>query len=265
MPRNDDRADLHERRQVVARREQQPHRQHRGDEAVDHHRPGEVGARPGERRPPRRALRHPLAAEQRQRAAARSRCRSPRRRLPGRSMLIHQPISSAIGIVHEIVNRPHGLSRSALTTTSASTASRMIMIAKIATMPATPATGFTSSFAIWPSDLPSRRIDAHRMTKSCTAPPSTTPTISQIVPGRKPNCAASVGPDQRAGAGDGREVVAEEHPLGRRHEVAAVVQPLGRRGAPRVEAEDRLRDEPRVEAVGDRDRCRRPRPPATPR
>ena len=68
------------------------------------------------------------------------------------------------------------------------------MIAKMATMPATPATLFTSSLAIWPSDLPSRRIDAHRITKSCTAPPSTTPTISHSVPGRKPNCAASVGP-----------------------------------------------------------------------
>ena len=43
-PRSDDRADLHERRQVVARREQQPHRQHRRDEAVDHHRPGELRA-----------------------------------------------------------------------------------------------------------------------------------------------------------------------------------------------------------------------------
>ena len=99
-----------------------------------------------------------------------------------------------MGIVAAIVNRPHGLSRSALTTTSASTASRMIMMAKTATIAAMPATGLTSSFAIWPSDLPSRRIDAQRMIMSCTAPPSTTPAISQIVPGRKPNCAASVGP-----------------------------------------------------------------------
>ena len=68
--------------------------------------------------------------------------------LPGLKALIHQPMNSAIGIVIESVNRPHGLSRSALTTTSASTASRMIMIAKIATMAARPATGFTSSFAI---------------------------------------------------------------------------------------------------------------------
>ena len=68
------------------------------------------------------------------------------------------------------------------------------MIARIATIAARPATGLTSSFAIWPSDLPSRRIEAIRIVKSCTAPPRTTPTISQSVPGRKPNCAASVGP-----------------------------------------------------------------------
>ncbi len=35
------------------------------------------------------------------------------------------------------------------------------MIARIATIAASPATGFTSSFAICPSDLPSRRIDAN--------------------------------------------------------------------------------------------------------
>ena len=114
--------------------------------------------------------------------------------LPGRRLFIQTPINRAIGIVAVIVKRPHGLSRSALTTTSASTASRMIMMAKTATIAATPATGLTSSLAIWPSDLPSRRMDAHRMIMSCTAPPRTTPAISQIVPGRKPNCAASVGP-----------------------------------------------------------------------
>ena len=37
----DDRADLHERRQVVARGEQQPHRQHGRREAVDDQPPGE--------------------------------------------------------------------------------------------------------------------------------------------------------------------------------------------------------------------------------
>ena len=67
---------------------------------------------------------------------------------PGRKRFIHQPIRNAIGTVQAIVNNPHGLSRSAFVTTSARTASRMIMIAKIATMAAIPATGFTSSLAI---------------------------------------------------------------------------------------------------------------------
>ena len=41
-----------------------------------------------------------------------------------------------------------------------------------------------SSRAIWPSDLPSRRMEANRMTKSCTAPPSTAPMMIHSVPGR---------------------------------------------------------------------------------
>ena len=89
-----------------------------------------------------------------------------------------------MGIVQAMVNSPHGLALSAFTTTSASTASRMIMIARMATIAASPATGLTSSFAIWPSDFPSRRSDATRIVKSCTAPPRTTPAISQSVPGR---------------------------------------------------------------------------------
>jgi hypothetical protein len=68
------------------------------------------------------------------------------------------------------------------------------MMAKIAIIAAVPASGLTSSRAIWPSDLPSRRIEAIRITKSWTAPPKITPAISHIVPGRNPNCAASVGP-----------------------------------------------------------------------
>ena len=112
------------------------------------------------------------------------------------------------------------------------------MIAKIATIAAMPATGLTSSFAIWPSDLPSRRIDAHRITKSCTAPPSTTPAISQIVPGRKPNCAASVGPT----SGPAPEIAEKWWPKSTHFDVGTKSRPLfsrsagvARRG---VEAED---------------------------
>ena len=90
----------------------------------------------------------------------------------------------AMGIVAATVNTPHGLSASAFTTTSASTASRMIMIARIATRPITPANEFSSSFTIWPRERPLRRIEQKRITKSCTAPPSTTPIRIHSVPGR---------------------------------------------------------------------------------
>src|SRR2546426_658400 len=113
---------------------------------------------------------------------------------PGRHTFIHHPIRSAIGTVHAIVNSPQGDALSAFTTMSASTASRMIMMNSTASIAIAPAAGLTSSFAIWPSDLPSRRSEQNRIVKSCTAPPSTTPITSQIVPGRKPNWAASTGP-----------------------------------------------------------------------
>ena len=142
--------------------------------------------------------------------------------LPGRMWFIQRPMSRAMGIVQEIVKRPHGLSRSALTTTSASTASRMIMIAKIATIAARPATGLTSSFAIFPSDLPSRRTDAQRIRKSCTAPPSTTPAMSHKVPGRNPNCAARVGPT----SGPAPEMAEKWWPKSTNFEVGTKSRPL---------------------------------------
>ena len=93
-------------------------------------------------------------------------------------------MNSAIGIVIAMLNVPHGEFASALTTTSARTASRMIMIDSTATSAAMPPTGPISSRAIWPSDLPSRRMEKNRTTMSCTAPAKMTPTMIQIVPGR---------------------------------------------------------------------------------
>ncbi len=62
-----------------------------------------------------------------------------------------------------------------------------------------PATLLTSSRTISANDLPSRRTDANRMTKSCTAPPSSAPIRIHNVPGRYPNCAASTGPTKGPG------------------------------------------------------------------
>ena len=91
---------------------------------------------------------------------------------------------NAIGTVIVIENMPQGDCASAFTTTSASTASRMIMIENTASSAATPPTGPISSRAIWPRLLPSRRIEKNRTTMSCTAPAKMTPTMIQIVPGR---------------------------------------------------------------------------------
>ncbi len=89
-----------------------------------------------------------------------------------------------MGMVVARVKVPQGDPLSAFTTTRATTASRMIMIARTEVMAISPARRLTSSRAICPSDFPSRRIEQKRITKSWTQPPSTAPTISQSVPGR---------------------------------------------------------------------------------
>ena len=93
-------------------------------------------------------------------------------------------MNSAMGMVAPTVKMPHGLSASALTTTSASTASRITTMARIASNAMKPADVFNSSFTICPSDFPLRRIEQNRIVKSCTAPPSTTPIRIHSVPGK---------------------------------------------------------------------------------
>ena len=59
------RAEFHERAQVVPRREQQPHRQHRGQETVAHDPPGQLGSPEGQRGRQHGAV-NPLASGDRQ-------------------------------------------------------------------------------------------------------------------------------------------------------------------------------------------------------
>ena len=142
-------------------------------------------------------------------------------------------MKSAIGIVIAIENTPHGDCASALTTTSARTASRMIMIEKTAISAATPPTGPISSRAICPSDLPSRRIeknsDHHVLDRAGEDHADDDPERA----GEVAHLGGEHGPDQRAGAGDRGEVVAEQDAPVRRLEVHVVVEPLGR-GRPLV-------------------------------
>ena len=89
-----------------------------------------------------------------------------------------------MGMVAPTVKTPQGLSASTFTTTSPSTANRMIMMDRMATKASAPRKGFNSSFTICPSERPLRRMEAVRMRKSCAAPPSTTPMRIHRVPGR---------------------------------------------------------------------------------
>ncbi|MNC57435.1 hypothetical protein D3C75_1070950 [compost metagenome] len=99
-----------------------------------------------------------------------------------------------MGIVAAIVKTPHGLWASALTTTKANTARIIIITPSAPSITTIPAKEPSSCFAISPSERPSRRVEINKTKKSCTAPATTTPTSSQIVPGKKPICAAKIGP-----------------------------------------------------------------------
>ena len=136
-------------------------------------------------------------------------------------------MNRAIGIVIAIENVAHGDTAIALTTTMASTASRMIMIANTPISAATPPTGPISSRAICPRLLPSRRIDRNKMIMSCTAPARMTPTMIQIVPGRYPICAARTGPT----SGPAPAIAAKWWPNSTRRSVGSKSTPLFLRSA----------------------------------
>ena len=99
-------------------------------------------------------------------------------------LLIMRPMTKASGMVHAMVKSPHGLSASALTTTRPSTANRIVIMANKLIIATRPMKGFSSSLSIWPRDFPSLRMEAKRVTASCTPPPRVAPTSSQRVPGR---------------------------------------------------------------------------------
>ena len=75
--------------------------------------------------------------------------------LPGRILYIHAPVSSAAGIVTRIVNMPHELWLSALTTTIATLASTATTMNSVAIAVVAPATGPIVFRAIFGSVCPS--------------------------------------------------------------------------------------------------------------
>ena len=89
------------------------------------------------------------------------------------------------------------------------------------------------------------------MVMSCTQPPSTAPTSIHSVPGRYPNCAASVGTDQRTGSGNRSEVMAEHDPSMGRNKIPAIVEAYGRRRAAVIDTQHTRGDPGAVEAIAD--------------
>ena len=133
-------------------------------------------------------------------------------------------------MVIAIENTPHGLSARALTTTRASTASRMTMI---------------DEHADDRGDAADRaQFVARHLAERAAAPPDRDRQHQVVLdaPGEHgadddPDGARQVAhlhgqhrADQRTGAGDRGEVMAEQHPPVGRHVVGAVLEQLGGRG-----------------------------------
>ncbi len=93
-------------------------------------------------------------------------------------------MNKAIGMVAKTVNVDQALCVMALTTTSASTAIRMIMMQSVPIIAAVAPKRPSSSRARCARLRPSRRVEQKRTSMSCTQPASTAPTSSHSVPGR---------------------------------------------------------------------------------
>ena len=97
-------------------------------------------------------------------------------------------------MVQNTANVPQGLPTSALTTTSASTASTMTQIRRMPMPAIVPAAGPISARTISPRERPSRRVERKSTVMSWMQPANTAPARIHNVPGRYPICAASTGP-----------------------------------------------------------------------
>ena len=162
------------------------------------------------------------------------------------------PMISATGIVVAMVKTPQGLLASACTTTSASTASKIIMIASTLTSASAPTPRPISSFTIWPSVFPraphgSEKHD-HVVHAAAERRADQNPKRSR----QKTKLRRQHRTDQRTGPGDGGEMMTECHPAIRRHEILAVILHDRGRRALVVQDEDFGREPFAVKTIADR-------------
>ena len=160
-------------------------------------------------------------------------------------------MKSAMGMVAAMVNVPQGLPLSAFTTTSATTASRMIMISRTVIK-----RGESADFAdLFAGHLAERfAVAAHGAEQDHEILHGAAEHRADDDPERAGQIAelrGERGADQRTGAGDGGEMVAEDDPFIGGLEIVAVAQTLGGGGALVVEDHHSRGDEFCVEAESD--------------
>ena len=103
--------------------------------------------------------------------------------LPLRHTYIQKPMNMPSGMVMPTVNVPQTLSASALTNAMPRPASAITRMKRIAIAATKPMNGLISALTMSGSDLPPRRVEAHRIIESCTAPARQHPATSQMKPG----------------------------------------------------------------------------------
>ena len=219
-----DGAQLHVGGEIIARRQQQPHRQHGGDKAVDRHQQRDLVRREGQRASRRESARTsgpPITAAISRTTPTDARARDSD--LPPAWLLnIHTPITSAMGIVMPMVNTPHGLLASAFTTTMPSPASVTSRMNSTAIMVTSPANGLISVRAMSASERPLMAHRRHQHGEVLHASGQHRADQQPQESGREAELRRQRRSHQRTGAGDGREMMPEQHPLRRGHVVVPV-------------------------------------------
>ena len=166
-------------------------------------------------------------------------------------------MNSAMGMVMAIENTPHGLFASARTTTSASTAIRIVMMAGIPIKrgPARRGAEFVADHLSQGAATSARGDPQHQVVLHTSGErrADNDPDGARQVP----HLRSEHRTDEWAGSGDGGEVMAEHHASVGRHVIRTVVEDLGRRGAVVAGADDLHLDQPRIEPEGDEVRAAR--------
>jgi hypothetical protein len=159
-------------------------------------------------------------------------------------------MNSAMGMVMETVNVPHGLCFMALTTISASTAIRITMMVITAASAAKPPQRpeFIARHLSERAAVTAQRGEQDHEVLHAAAEHAADQDPQRA--GQVTELRGEGRTDQGPGAGDGGEVMAEHDPAIGRHEIAAVIQTFGRRRATGVEHQHAGGDEGAVETKG---------------